>query len=77
MGEITFEGDAPFRLIPAQATTARVLDNAVEMTVYWSAVGYPPSAFPIQIPMTSDDARALAGQLTASATAAEMRIRRR
>jgi hypothetical protein len=77
MGEISYQGDSPFRLIPAQATTASVSGHAVEMTVYVSVDRKPPSAFQIQIPMSSEDARSLAGQLTASAIAAESRQRRR
>jgi len=77
MGEIALEGEPPYRVIPAQSTTARVSKNAVEMTVYVSIHGASPSAFPIQIPMSVDDARALAGQLTASAIAAELYRTRR
>ena len=77
MGEITYQGESPFRVMPAQAPTARVSGNAVEMTVYASVDGYGSSDTQIQVPMTVEFARQLAAQLTASAIAAEGWMRRR
>jgi hypothetical protein len=77
MGEIIFEGESPFRLIPAQASTARVSGQGVEMTVYVSVEGKHSSDFQIQVPMTPDDARLLSALLTASAIAADLRRTRR
>jgi hypothetical protein len=77
VGKIIYQGDSPFRVMPAQAPTARVLDTAVEMTVYASVDRKGPDDTQIQIPMTAEYARELAAQLTASAIAADMRARRR
>jgi hypothetical protein len=59
MGEITYQGDSPFRLIPAQPTTARAVGDAIELIVFGSVDGAHPADFPIQIPMSSADAREL------------------
>jgi hypothetical protein len=77
MGEITYQGRAPFRLVPAQPTTARVVGEAVEMTVFGSVEGAHPAEFPIQVPMSFADARELAAQLTESVILAEARQRKR
>jgi hypothetical protein len=66
MGGITYQGTSPFRLIPAQASTARAVRNAVEMTVYGSVEGQSPDAFPVQVPMSIDDAQELVDELIAS-----------
>jgi hypothetical protein len=75
MGEITYQGGSPFRVIPAQGSTARVSGRSVEMTVYASVDRSGPADFQIQIPMSIDEARRLAGQLTAAAIDAERRSR--
>lgn len=60
MGEIIYQGDVPFRIIPARGSTARAARGGVEMTVYASVHDKPPDAFQIQVPMTPDEARELA-----------------
>ena len=77
MGEITYQGESPFRVLQTQAASARFANRSVEMIVYASVAGSSPDAFQIQIPMSSQDARRLAAQLTASAAVAEMEQRRR
>ncbi len=73
MGEITYQGEPPFRVIPTQISTVRAGYRSVEMTVYASVDGKPPDAFQIQVPMSISDARELAAQLIASANRAESR----
>lgn len=67
MGEITYRGESPFRVMPAQGSTARVSGLGVEMTVYASVHGKHPAAFQIQVPMTPEEAQQLAADLMASA----------
>jgi hypothetical protein len=74
MGEITYQGESPFRVMPARGATARVSGRAVEMTVFASVVGKGPTAAQIQVPMTLDEARQLAAELTAAAIDAQSRI---
>ena len=71
MGEIIYQGPSPFRLIPAQPSSARTVRNAVVVTVYASVQGKPSHAFPVQIPMAIEDAKELGHQLIASAERAE------
>jgi len=71
MGEIIYQGESPFRVMPAQASTVRASARGVEMTVYAFVEGKPPSAFQIQIPMMPDDARQLAKELTMRAREAD------
>jgi hypothetical protein len=63
VGEIIYQGESPFLVLPAQPTTVRVAGLGVEMTVYASAHGKPPHAVQIRIPMTPDEARRLSEQL--------------
>jgi hypothetical protein len=71
MGEIKFEGESPFVVPLARASTARKSGDGVEMTVYASAHGKPPSAFEILLRMTPDEAQQLARDLNAAAIAAD------
>lgn len=71
MGEIKYQGEAPFRVMSARPPTARVSGRGVEMTVYASVDRQPPDAFQIQVPMSIADARQFAAELTASADKAE------
>jgi len=75
MGEISYQGDSPFRVMPARAGTARVSGLGVEMTVYAAVDGKGPTDVQIQIPMTPDEARQLAGQLQAAVISAGQRRR--
>jgi hypothetical protein len=75
MGEVLFEGDSPFLLMPSWTSTAQISGTAVKMTVYVSLEGCSPDVCQIKIPMSSNDALALAGQLTACAIAAKGRQR--
>ena len=76
MGEITYQGDSPFRVMPARPSTARVSGRAVEMTVYASVDRRGPTDFQIQVPMSIDEARQLAADLTAAAIDAQARTKR-
>lgn len=76
MGEISFIGDPPYGLPPAQSAEARAVDETVELTLRVSVPGKLPSPAPIRVQMTAEVARALSGQMGAAATAAEMRARR-
>ncbi len=71
MGEIIYQGPSPFRLIPAQPSSARAVRNVVVVTVYASVHGKPSHACPVQIPMAIDDAKELGRQMIASAEMAE------
>jgi len=75
MGEITYQGESPFRVPTAQAPTARVSGRGVEMTVYVSVPGKPPDAVQIQFPMTPDEAARLSADLAAPVIVAEKRNR--
>ncbi len=55
MGEIIYQGPSPFRLIPAQPSSARAVRNVVVVTVYASVHGKPSHACPVQIPMAIGD----------------------
>ena len=73
MGELTsHQSESPFRVMPAQQSTARVSGRGVEMTVFASVHGKPPGAFQIQVPMMPDEARKLANDLIDAATEADM-----
>lgn len=76
MGEITYQGDSPFRVIPARPSIARVSGRGVEMTVYAGVAGKGPTDVQIQVPMTFDEARQLAADLTAAAFDAQKRTER-
>jgi hypothetical protein len=74
MDEVTsHQGESPFRVMPAQQSTARVSAGGVEMTIFASVHGKPPSAFQIQVPMAPDEARKLANDLVRAATEADSR----
>lgn len=73
MGEITYQGESPFRVMSARGATARVSGRAVEMTVYAGVAGKGSTDVQIQVPMSIDEARQLAASLTASAISAELR----
>jgi hypothetical protein len=73
MGEIIYQGTSPYRVTPAQPSSARVGYRSVEMTVYASVPGKPVDAVQIQVPMPCEDARQLASQLLACAQEAEKR----
>jgi hypothetical protein len=71
-----YQGGWPLRVLPARASSARVSGGGVEMTVYASVHGNPPDAFQIQVPMTPDDARQLAEDLSKVAGEAKTRMGR-
>jgi len=77
MGEITYQGDQPFRVMPARPSTARVSLRAVELTVFASVAGKGPTDVQIQVPMSHEEAHQLAAELTAAALAAERRVKGR
>jgi hypothetical protein len=70
MGKLTYQGDSPFRVMPARPSTARASGRGVEMTVYAMA-GKGPIDVQIHVPMTPDGARQLATELITSAIEAE------
>jgi hypothetical protein len=76
VGSVTYEGVSLFRLIPARGSTARVSGYGVEMTVYPAVEGKPSAALQIHVPMSPNEARRLAAQLTTSAMAADRKKRR-
>jgi hypothetical protein len=76
MSEVQFKDDPPYDLPPAQSAEAQALDETVELTFHALVSGRLPSPAPIRIQMTPTVARALAGQMQAAATAAEMRARK-
>ena len=59
VGSITYEGESPFRVMPARGSTARVSGYGVEMTVYPVVEGKPSAALQIQVPMSPNEARQL------------------
>jgi hypothetical protein len=63
MGEIRFEGEPPFLVLPTQQPTARRSGDGVRLTVFASVAGKHPDAFEIQFPLTPDQATELARQL--------------
>jgi len=75
MGEITYQGDSPYSVTPAQPSIARVSGRGVRMTVYASVERRGPAEFQIEVPMKPDEARQLAAQLTAAAIDVERRGR--
>ncbi len=75
MGEITYQGDSPFRVTPARPSIARVSALGVVMTVYAGVPGKGPTYVQIQIPMSPDEARQLAAELTKSEIAARNKKR--
>jgi hypothetical protein len=77
MGEITRQGDPPYRLASAQPASSRAVRGSVEMTVYVSVHLQPPGAFQIQIPMSIDEARQVLADLQVAIWEAEKRWRRR
>lgn len=77
MGEITYQGEPPFRLPTARPTSARVSGRSVEMTVYVSVAGKGPTDVQIQIPMSIDEAKILMADLRESVLAAEKEQRGR
>ena len=76
MGEITYQGESPFRVTSGRGATARVSGRAVEMTVYAGVAGKGPTDVQIQVPMSIDEARQLAAELTAAAIDAQSRMGR-
>jgi len=76
MSQVHFKDDPPYELPPAQSGEARAEGETVEVTFRVIVAGKLPSPAPIRIQMTPKVARDLAGQMQASATAAEMRARK-
>jgi hypothetical protein len=72
---IIFQGASPFVVPQARPATARVSGDGVEMTVYASVHGRPPTDYQILLRMKPDEARQLAGDLTAGAASADLRGR--
>lgn len=66
MGEISYQGESPFRVMTAQPTTARGSGRAVVMTVFASEHGRHPADIQIEIPMSPDEAQRLAADLQAA-----------
>jgi hypothetical protein len=73
MGDITYQGNSPFRVIAARGSTARVSDRGVEMTVYAAVDGKDPGDVQIQVPMTPAQASRLAAELIEAAAEARRR----
>jgi hypothetical protein len=67
------QGDTAFRVMPLEASTARVSGHGVEMTVYVPDPGTPLGASRIQVLMSPADARQLIGYLRRSVKEAEER----
>lgn len=77
MGNVRFEGDPPYDLPPSQTAEVQAVGETVELTLHIIVPGKLLSPAPIRVQMTATVARGLAGQMTAAATAAEMRARER
>lgn len=71
MGEITYQGEPPFRVTIARGPTAHRSGNGVRMTVYAGVAGKGPDDVQIQIPMSPAEARQLAIELNGSANEAD------
>jgi hypothetical protein len=76
MGEITYQGESPFRLTTSQPASARAVRSSVELIVYGSVHLQPPDAFEIQIPISLDDAQHLSAELRKAILAAEAEKRK-
>jgi hypothetical protein len=72
MGEITYQGEAPYHLPNVQRATARAVNNAVEMTLHAVVLDQEPNPVPVRILVTWHVAQTLGHELVGAAMQAEL-----
>jgi hypothetical protein len=73
VGEITYQGDAPFSLPTAQSARADAVGGTVEVVVFVNVPGRATAPVPIRIPMLHKTAKLLAEELGKAAINAEIK----
>jgi hypothetical protein len=71
VGEIIYQGDSPFEVLPTQALTAHQSRDGVKMIVFASSPPQSPDAVQISIRLSPDQAQQLAADLTIAARKAK------
>lgn len=77
MAIVTLQGPEPFVLELQKPPTAASVDESVLLTLHVFAPDFPASVAHVEIPLSLDDARQLAGQLQPAIRMAEVRSRGR
>jgi hypothetical protein len=72
MGEVSFQGSAPYGLPAAQDARAQAVSENVSLTLYCAVAG---SQKPVEVQMTRDVAKTIAAVLTAASIQAERNYR--
>jgi len=71
MGEITYQGEAPYHLPNVQRATAHAVNDVVEVTLYSIVPDQGPTPVPIRVLVTWHVAQTLGNELVGAAMQAE------